>query len=66
MKNLDLNAMGVFEMSKSEILEVDGGFWDYVISYLIGKAIDALPEALDAACEIKAEGGTIACGMPSK
>ena len=66
MKNLDLNAMGVVEMDAGEMKEVDGGIWDFILGYIVGKLIDAVPDAVNASCEIKREGGTLCTDMPFK
>ena len=58
MKTLDLNAYGVMEMSHQDMVEADGGL--VFLLLLVAKPL------LDAAVEIKKEGGTLAADMPFK
>jgi len=39
MNTLDLNAYGVSEMNKQEMMETDGGFGLLFLAYLVGKHI---------------------------
>ncbi|MCG8578766.1 MAG: hypothetical protein MI866_02550 [Bacteroidales bacterium] len=64
MKNLA--ELGVQELNATEMKSINGGFINYIVGYLIGKAIDSAPKALEAATEIKREGGTLAADMPFK
>lgn len=69
MKNLDLNALGVKEMGKSMLIEVNGGGqpspnpWWSVASTLIQAAFIVMKEAAEAYIEASKEG--VYEGMPS-
>ena len=71
MKTLDLNAYGVNEMPHQEMVEANGGIIEFLYEYITGRSLaqDArtLTEALiNAAVEVKKEGGTLAADMPFK
>jgi len=38
MKKFDLNAYGVEEMCESQTREVNGGWWQFVVTYIIIEA----------------------------
>ena len=72
MKNLELNAYGVVEMSHQEIVEANGGVVEFLYEYITGRSLaqDArkLTVALiDATAKVIQEGGTtVANSMGSK
>jgi lactobin A/cerein 7B family class IIb bacteriocin len=39
MNKLDVNALGVSELSENEMIEIDGGFLPLIIALAIGGAI---------------------------
>jgi hypothetical protein len=56
MKNFDLNALGVEEMTQEELVLVDGGGNIFkAIGEAIGKAIDAVGEAVNNAIDAAGE-----------
>lgn len=66
MKNLDLNSYGVQEMDANAMVKVNGGFYRYILDWIIGEAISSVPEAMGCYALAIKEGGKTCTDMPSK
>jgi len=71
MKDLNLNAYGVEEMSAVEMTQIDGGFVEFLYKYFTGRDLvdDAralTKEAAAAYAQVIKEGGKTCTDMPFK
>lgn len=51
MENLSLEALGLSEMSRTEVSEIDGGWWQIIVA---GILVDAMLNPGDALSEMQA------------
>lgn len=47
--------LGIVELKTNELIEIEGGWWQFIVGYLAGEVLDGIQDGLSRPCAVPCE-----------